>query len=248
MREHKIDQRGGPKAVTVPIDNVEAFVVEVRSRDGKPGSETGVLCYRVSMAIANGRGPIGIIPARLDDDDPHLERTFVTLIPCPLFPGPGRRGRGPPDQDRDPGPGGPGLSDRRDTLSLRRLGRKRPVRCGQWTSYHAREGRRGRTVTLHLLARFSPRRTTQSFGPNPAAQRVSVGSTEASASLPARVGGVRPKHRRASLRVSVSSHRGAQALLPPPIDTSGQTSQRTLDLRIRRLPRAGRQTGSRSGR
>lgn len=83
-----IHEKGGLKAVVVPIDDVEAYVVEVRSRDGKPDSETGVLCYRVSLAIADGRGPIRIIPARPDDDDPQLERTFVTLYHALYLRGP----------------------------------------------------------------------------------------------------------------------------------------------------------------
>jgi hypothetical protein len=83
-----IDEKGGLKAVVVPIDDVEAYVVEVRSRDGKTGSETGVLCYRVSLAIANGQGPIRIISARPDDGDPQLERTFVTLYHALYFRGP----------------------------------------------------------------------------------------------------------------------------------------------------------------
>jgi M6 family metalloprotease-like protein len=83
-----IDEKGSLKAVVVPIDDVEAYVVEVRSRDGKPGSETGVLCYRVSLAIASGQGPIRIIPARPDDNDPQLERTFITLYHALYVRGP----------------------------------------------------------------------------------------------------------------------------------------------------------------
>src|SRR5262249_20907983 len=41
-----IDEKGGVKAVVVPIDDVEAYVIEVRSRDGRPGSQSGVLCYK----------------------------------------------------------------------------------------------------------------------------------------------------------------------------------------------------------
>jgi hypothetical protein len=45
----------GVKAIVVPVNNVEAYVVEVRSRDGQPRSETGVFlgptgrAYRISV-------------------------------------------------------------------------------------------------------------------------------------------------------------------------------------------------------
>jgi M6 family metalloprotease-like protein len=74
-----IDEKGGLKGVVVPIRPSEAYVVEVRSRDGKPGSETGVLCYKVSLTITNGEGPIQVIPAKPDDGNPALEKRFVTL-------------------------------------------------------------------------------------------------------------------------------------------------------------------------
>ena len=83
-----IDEKGGVKAVVVPIDNVDAYVVEVRSRDGLPKSETGVLCYRVSIAIGNGKGPIQVIPSRPDDNDRVLENKFVTLYHALYFKGP----------------------------------------------------------------------------------------------------------------------------------------------------------------
>jgi hypothetical protein len=51
----------------------------------------------------------------------------------------------------------------------------------------------GRT-SLDLLARIPARRPTQLSGPRPATLRASVGSTEASASLLARMGVVGPKH------------------------------------------------------
>jgi M6 family metalloprotease-like protein len=83
-----IDEKGGVKAVVVPINDVEAYVVEVRSRPGQPKSETGVLCYKVSLTIANGQGPIQVIPARPDDNNPELERSLVTLYNALFFKGP----------------------------------------------------------------------------------------------------------------------------------------------------------------
>lgn len=74
-----IDEKGGIKAIVVPFSDVEAYVVEVRSRDMPSKSEPGVLCYRVSLAIRDGQGPIQVIPARPDDNDPALERRYITL-------------------------------------------------------------------------------------------------------------------------------------------------------------------------
>jgi hypothetical protein len=72
----------------VPINDVEAYVVEVRSRDAKPGTETGVLCYKVSLSVANGQGPIQVIPSRPDDDNRELKRKFITLYNALYFKGP----------------------------------------------------------------------------------------------------------------------------------------------------------------
>ncbi len=83
-----VDEEGGVKGLVVPIDGETAYVVEVRSRDGRPESETGVLCYKVSLAIANGSGPIQVIPARPDDDNPALEKQFITLYNALFFKGP----------------------------------------------------------------------------------------------------------------------------------------------------------------
>jgi M6 family metalloprotease-like protein len=82
-----IDEKGGIKAVVVPASDVEAYVVEVRSRDGQPESETGVLCYKVALTIESGNGPIQVIPARPDDGNPELERKFVTLYNALYFQG-----------------------------------------------------------------------------------------------------------------------------------------------------------------
>jgi M6 family metalloprotease-like protein len=82
-----IDEKEGVKAVVVPVRNAEAYVVEVRSRDGKPGSETGVLCYKVSLSLGTGEGPIQVIPARPDDGTPELEKKFVTLYNALHFQG-----------------------------------------------------------------------------------------------------------------------------------------------------------------
>jgi M6 family metalloprotease-like protein len=82
-----IDDRGGIKAIVVPFSDAEAYVVEVRSRDMPSRSEPGVLCYRVSLAIRDGQGPIQVIPARPDDDDPALERKYLTLYHALFFEG-----------------------------------------------------------------------------------------------------------------------------------------------------------------
>ena len=82
-----IDEKGGVKAVVVPIDDVEAYVVEVRGRDRQVGSETGVLCYKVSLALGNGQGPIQVIPAKPDDGKRELEKKFITLYNALYFKG-----------------------------------------------------------------------------------------------------------------------------------------------------------------
>ncbi|MCW3096418.1 MAG: family metalloprotease protein [Chthonomonadaceae bacterium] len=73
-----IYNKEGKKAVVVPISATEAYVAEVRSQDGQPESETGVLLYRIDLA-AKREGHIRVIPAAPDDNDPTKERRFVTL-------------------------------------------------------------------------------------------------------------------------------------------------------------------------
>lgn len=73
-----IYEKEGKKAIVLPISQTEAYVAEVRSLDGKPESELGVLLYRVSLA-AEREGFIRVIPAAPDDNDPVKERRFVTL-------------------------------------------------------------------------------------------------------------------------------------------------------------------------
>lgn len=73
-----IYEKDGKKAVVVPISATEAYVAEVRSRDGQVESETGVLLYRVNLA-AKDEGHLRVIPAAPDDNDPAMERRFVTL-------------------------------------------------------------------------------------------------------------------------------------------------------------------------
>jgi M6 family metalloprotease-like protein len=82
-----IDKKGDVKAVAVPIDDVEAYVVEVRGRDRQVGSETGVLCYKVSLVLGNGQGPIQVIPAKPDDGKRELEKKFITLYNALYFKG-----------------------------------------------------------------------------------------------------------------------------------------------------------------
>ncbi len=83
-----IDEPGGIKALVVPINAVEAYVVEARTLDGQPRSETGVLCYKVSLAVGNGKGPIQVIPSKPDDNNRELENKFVTLYNALYFKGP----------------------------------------------------------------------------------------------------------------------------------------------------------------
>ncbi len=71
--------KSGRRAAVVPISATEAYVVEVRSRDGKPESELGVLLYKVSLKGETGHGPIRILPASPDTSGPLLERKFITL-------------------------------------------------------------------------------------------------------------------------------------------------------------------------
>lgn len=73
-----IYDKGGKKAVVVPISATEAYVAEVRSQDGQPESEVGVLLYKVDLT-AKREGHIRILPAAPDDNDPKKERRFITL-------------------------------------------------------------------------------------------------------------------------------------------------------------------------
>lgn len=79
-KDEKIDSgadRSIRKALVVPISPTEAYVAEVRRRDDLP--DTGLLLYRVSLKTASGHGPIQIIPAAPDDEDPIQERRYITL-------------------------------------------------------------------------------------------------------------------------------------------------------------------------
>jgi M6 family metalloprotease-like protein len=73
------DEKEGIKGVVVPVRASVAYVAEIRSLDGRPGSETGVLCYKVSLLRGTGEGPIRVIPAKEDDNNPELEKRFGTL-------------------------------------------------------------------------------------------------------------------------------------------------------------------------
>jgi M6 family metalloprotease-like protein len=83
-----MDEKGGIKGVVVPISASVAYVVEVRSRDARPQSETGVLCYKVSLLRATGEGPIQIIPAKADDNNAELQKRFGTLYNALFLNGP----------------------------------------------------------------------------------------------------------------------------------------------------------------
>ncbi len=73
-----IYEKEGKKAVVAPISATEAYVAEVRSMDGQPESETGVLLYKVDLT-AKREGHLRILPAAPDDNDPAKERRFITL-------------------------------------------------------------------------------------------------------------------------------------------------------------------------
>ncbi len=74
--------KGGVKAVVVPLSATEAYVAEVRSRDGWTGTDTslGVLLYRVSLT-AEHEGFLRVLAAAPDTDPADLatERRFITL-------------------------------------------------------------------------------------------------------------------------------------------------------------------------
>lgn len=72
-----IGKKGGRKAAVAPISSAEAYVCEVRCRSDNP--ESGVLLYRVSLSAASGHGPIQVISAAPDDNNPATERRYITL-------------------------------------------------------------------------------------------------------------------------------------------------------------------------
>jgi len=74
-----IESEGGLKAVVLPIGDEEAYVVEARTHEMDEAEEPGVLLYKVSTAVESGHGPIQVIPARPDDDNPKLRPLFATL-------------------------------------------------------------------------------------------------------------------------------------------------------------------------
>jgi len=82
-----IYDKDGQRAVVVPINPSEAYVAEVRSRDGKPQSEIGVLLYRVSLKNEPGKGPIRIIPNKSDGINPPMEQRFITLYNALFYDG-----------------------------------------------------------------------------------------------------------------------------------------------------------------
>jgi M6 family metalloprotease-like protein len=69
---------GGTKALVMPISPTEAYVAEVRGRDGKDDPNPGVLLYRVSLT-AEHEGFIRVVPARADDGDATTEQRYITL-------------------------------------------------------------------------------------------------------------------------------------------------------------------------
>ena len=68
----------GKKAVVAPISATAAYVAEVRSQDGQPASELGVLLYKIDLT-AKREGHIRVLPSAPDDNDPAKERRFITL-------------------------------------------------------------------------------------------------------------------------------------------------------------------------
>ena len=64
--------------------SIEAVVREIGrdvdiTKDGQLRSDTGVLCYKLSLTLGTGKGPIQIIPSNADDGKPELEKKFITL-------------------------------------------------------------------------------------------------------------------------------------------------------------------------
>ena len=110
------DDNEGIKGVVVLVGGPEAYVAEVRSLDGRPESPTGVLCYKVSLLRGTGEGPIRVIPARADDNNPDLVKRFGTLYNALRHGRPRPDGVRGPHQDRDPRPRRPGLPHAGDAL------------------------------------------------------------------------------------------------------------------------------------
>jgi M6 family metalloprotease-like protein len=78
---------GGIKAVVVPTSDTVAYVAEVRTPDGRPASDTGVLCYKVSLTRGDGEGPIQVLPAKDDDGRMDLSRKVGHLRNALFFGG-----------------------------------------------------------------------------------------------------------------------------------------------------------------
>jgi M6 family metalloprotease-like protein len=72
-----IGTSGGTKLVVLPIADDQAYALEVRTRAAVESDEPGVLLYRVRTSVPSGRGPMQVIPARGDDDDPELRRLYA---------------------------------------------------------------------------------------------------------------------------------------------------------------------------
>jgi hypothetical protein len=84
-----VDTPEGLKAVVLPIGEHQAYVLEARRRgDAEPAHDPlGLLLYRVDATMTTGHGPIQVIPARPDDDQPELKARFQRLYQALYFEG-----------------------------------------------------------------------------------------------------------------------------------------------------------------
>ena len=63
-----LERAGGLKAVVVPLNNTEAYVIEARRKIGEdaPLCEEGVLVYKVDSSVRSGYGPVKVMQAQQD--------------------------------------------------------------------------------------------------------------------------------------------------------------------------------------
>lgn len=69
----------GYKMVVIPLNENEAYVLEMRKLEGKENARLGILIYKVSTKIGSTKGPIKVVAARLDDDNEELSKKYTTL-------------------------------------------------------------------------------------------------------------------------------------------------------------------------
>ena len=83
-----IEQKGGLKALVIPMSNSRGLVVEVKNLNSKK-PEDGVLIYSVDTKGKSGNGSIQIIRAKEDNDtqNKHLAKRYISHYDALFFEG-----------------------------------------------------------------------------------------------------------------------------------------------------------------